>query len=42
MNCRRKSSSQEGDIINISSMIDVMFILIIWIWRKAGKGPGEI
>ena len=29
MNCRRKSSSQEGDIINISSMIDVMFILII-------------
>ena len=30
MNCRRKSSSQEGDIINISSMIDVMFILIIF------------
>ena len=20
----------------------IMFILIIWIWRKAGKGPGEI
>ena len=30
MNCRRKSSSQDGDIINISSMIDVMFILIIF------------
>ena len=30
MNCRRKGSSQEGDIINISSMIDVMFILIIF------------
>ena len=30
MNCRRRSSSQEGDIINISSMIDVMFILIIF------------
>ena len=30
MNCRRKSSPQDGDIINISSMIDVMFILIIF------------
>ena len=30
MNSRRKSSSQDGDIINISSMIDVMFILIIF------------
>ena len=30
MNCRRKISSQDGDIINISSMIDVMFILIIF------------
>jgi biopolymer transport protein ExbD len=30
MNCRRHRSSQDGDIINISSMIDVMFILIIF------------
>ena len=30
MNCRRNRSSQDGDIINISSMIDVMFILIIF------------
>ena len=30
MNCRRKGSSSDGDIINISSMIDVMFILIIF------------
>ncbi len=31
MNCRRNSaSSGEGEIINLSSMIDVMFILIIF------------
>ncbi|MAW10537.1 MAG: ExbD/TolR family protein [Verrucomicrobiales bacterium] len=30
MNIRQKSSSNDGDIINISSMIDVMFILIIF------------
>ena len=30
MNCRQKSSSNDGDIINISSMLDVMFILIIF------------
>ncbi|MBV63649.1 MAG: hypothetical protein CMP45_03985 [Rickettsiales bacterium] len=30
MNIRQKSSSSDGDIINISSMIDVMFILIIF------------
>ena len=30
MNCRRKSSHSEGEVINISSMLDVMFILIIF------------
>ena len=30
MNCRRKSSSGDGEVINLSSMIDVMFILIIF------------
>ena len=30
MNCRQKSSSNDGEIINISSMLDVMFILIIF------------
>ena len=30
MNCRRKSASGDGEIINLSSMIDVMFILIIF------------
>ena len=30
MNCRRKSSSGDGAVINLSSMIDVMFILIIF------------
>ena len=30
MNCRRNTSSNDGDIINLSSMIDVMFILIIF------------
>ena len=30
MNCRRKSSNGEGEVINISSMLDVMFILIIF------------
>ena len=30
MNCRRNSSSSDGEIINISSMLDVMFILIIF------------
>ena len=30
MNCRQRSSSNDGDIINISSMLDVMFILIIF------------
>ena len=30
MNCRRKSSAGDGEIINLSSMIDVMFILIIF------------
>jgi biopolymer transport protein ExbD len=30
MNCRQKSSSTDGEIINISSMLDVMFILIIF------------
>ena len=30
MNIRQKSSSSDGDIINISSMTDVMFILIIF------------
>ena len=30
MNCRRKSSTADGEIINLSSMIDVMFILIIF------------
>jgi len=30
MNCRRKSASADGEVINLSSMIDVMFILIIF------------
>ena len=30
MNCRQKSSSNDGEIINISSMLEVMFILIIF------------
>ena len=30
MNCRQKSSSNDGEIINISSMLDVMFIFIIF------------
>ena len=30
MNSRRKSSTADGEIINLSSMIDVMFILIIF------------
>ncbi len=30
MNCRRNTSSGDGEIINISSMLDVMFILIIF------------
>lgn len=30
MNCRQNSSSNDGEIINISSMLDVMFILIIF------------
>ena len=30
MNCRRKSSTADGEVINLSSMIDVMFILIIF------------
>lgn len=30
MNCRRKSSTTDGEVINLSSMIDVMFILIIF------------
>ena len=30
MNCRQKASSNDGEIINISSMLDVMFILIIF------------
>ena len=30
MNSRRNSSSRDGEIINISSMLDVMFILIIF------------
>lgn len=30
MNCRRRSSNGEGEVINISSMLDVMFILIIF------------
>ena len=30
MNCRQKSSSNDGEIINISSMLDAMFILIIF------------
>ena len=30
MNCRRRSASSDGEIINISSMLDVMFILIIF------------
>ena len=30
MNCRRNSSSRDGEIINMSSMLDVMFILIIF------------
>ena len=30
MNCRRNSSSSDGEIINMSSMLDVMFILIIF------------
>jgi len=30
MNCRRNTTSPDGDIINLSSMIDVMFILIIF------------
>ncbi|MFP6900235.1 MAG: biopolymer transporter ExbD [Opitutales bacterium] len=30
MNSRRKSSTTDGEIINLSSMIDVMFILIIF------------
>ena len=30
MNCRQKSSSNDGEIINISSMLDVMFNLIIF------------
>ncbi len=30
MNCRRNSSNAEGEVINISSMLDVMFILIIF------------
>ena len=30
MNCRQKSSSNDGEIINISSMLDVMFILLIF------------
>ena len=34
MNCRQRSSSNDGDIINISSMLDVMFILIIFFLVK--------
>ena len=30
MNCRRKSSPGDGEVINLSSMIDVMFIHIIF------------
>ena len=30
MNCRLKSSSNDGEIINISRLLDVMFILIIF------------
>lgn len=30
MNCRRNTANGDGDIINISSMLDVMFILIIF------------
>ena len=30
MNCRRKSASGDGEVITLSSMIDVMFILIIF------------
>ena len=30
MNCRQKSSSNDGEIINISRLLDVMFILIIF------------
>ncbi len=30
MNCRRRSSSNDGEIISMTSMLDVMFILIIF------------
>ena len=31
-----------GALVGFGSLLVIMFILIIWIWRKAGKGPGEV
>lgn len=31
-----------GALAGFGSLLVIMIILIVWIWRKAGKGPGEV